>query len=123
MLQLGVEPDRLAGEGGVERGRLPLLLRPVLRVRLDVHPEQLERGHRQVLAHGDGAPAAHRVDADARRSLGQEIEHPGGRERQFRQMGVAFLELLLPDLELGQPRSPPHEVQAEVDLPAPLALG
>ena len=79
VLQLAVQQDRVVREHRVERRRLPLLLGAVLRVRLDLEPEQLERRHREVLAHRDRAPAAHRMDAHRGRSLRQQV-----RDRQRR---------------------------------------
>ena len=71
---LTVYADRLGrGRQVVSRG-LTLLLRAVLGVRLDVIAEQVEEGHRQILARGDRAPAADgmepRRDAACRHQVG-----------------------------------------------------
>ena len=61
---IAVDADGLGRGGQVIGGRLTLLLRPVLGVRLDVIAQQIEQRHRQVLARGDRAPAADRMHAD-----------------------------------------------------------
>ena len=123
VFELAVQQDRVVREHGVERGRLALLLRAVLRVRLDLEPEQLERGHREVLAHRDRAPAAHRMDANRGRSLRQQIGGFRPRERQLLQVRIALEEFLLPDLEFWNSRAFAHELDAEVELTAPCAVG
>ena len=119
LLQFAVEPHRLLRENPVEGGGLPLFLRAVFRVGLNVQPEQLEGGHRHVLAHRHRAPAANRVDAEGERPLRQQVHLASGRERQPGQMGISVHELVLPDLELGQLRVFADEIDAQVELPAP----
>ncbi len=121
LLELTVEPDRLLGQRGVERRRLALLLGTVLRVGLDEETEQIGRRLGQVLAHRDGAPPTHGVDADRRRTLGEEVHLRARIEREIRQMGVAVQQFLLPDLELRQARALPDEIDPQVVLPELLA--
>jgi hypothetical protein len=122
VLELGVDLDRLAGQRGVERGGLALLLGPVLGVRLDVQARQLEGRERDVLAHGDGAPAAHGVDPQRDGALGQEVQTLHRLQGQLRQVRVRLQQLLLPDLQLGQLRVLADEVDPQVELAALLAV-
>ncbi len=81
---LAVEPDRLRGRGQIVGGRLALLLGTVLGVGLDVVAQQVEQGHGQVLAGGDGAPATHRVHAHGDRPLGHQVGILAAANRQVR---------------------------------------
>ncbi len=88
VLQLGVDADRLRRQRGVEGGGLALLLRAVLRVRLDVQARHLEGGHRQVLAGRDRAPAADGVDTDRDRAFRHQVDGARRIESQVRDVGV-----------------------------------
>ncbi len=117
ILELGVEPDRLARQGPVERRGLAFLLRAVLGVRLDMPPQQLERGHRQILARGDGAPTADRMNADRHRALGHQVDVADRIEGELGDVRIGLEQTLLPDLQLGQPRALTHKIDPEIKRP------
>ena len=64
-LQLGMEPDRLVGQGQEVGRRQALLLRAVARIGLHVLAEQLAHDRRQQLVRRDAAEPADRVAAQA----------------------------------------------------------
>ena len=104
--QLAVEPDRLLREGRVERRRLALLFRAVLRVRLDVQIEQLEHRAGDVLSHRDRAPSANGMDAQRDGAGREQIRVAHGRQRQVAERRIPVRQLLLPDLKLRAVWSP-----------------
>jgi hypothetical protein len=113
-----VQPHRLVGEHAEERGRLPLLLRAVLRVGLHVEAEQLEQGEADALAHGDRAPPPDGVDAQGEGPLGKQIRglHPLEREVDEGRVGLGHLPL--PLVERLRVRVRAQEVDAQVELAA-----
>src|SRR6266542_6123312 len=71
--KLAVETNRLVRKNRVERRRLSLFLRAVLRIGLDVQPEELEGGHGEVLSHRYRAPSADGMDAHRCRTRWEKI--------------------------------------------------
>ena len=91
---LAVDTDALRRGGKVIGGRLALLLRAVLGIGLDIKAKQLVEGHRQVLAGGDGAPAANRVHAHSDRFFRHQVRVFRTAQRQIAHLRVSLQEFL-----------------------------
>ncbi len=64
-----------------------------------------------------------RVDAHDSGVPGQEVQVARALAAPGRQVRIVLAERVLPDLELRQACAAPHEVDAKIELPAPLAAG
>ena len=119
---LAVDADRLWRRGQVERGRLTLLLGAVLGVGFDVIAEQVEQRRCQVLAGGDGAPAADGVHAQGHATRGHEVGVLAALDGQPLEVRVVGGELLLLNLLFRMQRSIADEIDAQVVQLAPGAV-
>ena len=122
VFEFAIQAQGLFGQHGVEGRRLAFLFRTVFRVGLDVHAQQFGRGHRQVLAHGNGAPATHGMNADFHGIFGKQVQIPGRRQRQVGDMRVIGQNLFLPDLHFGQACIFLNKIKAEVKLTLPSSI-
>ena len=123
VLELAVESHRFVRQHGIERGGLSLLFRAVLGIGLDMESKQLERRHRDVLPHRDGAPSTNGMNAQRRGAGREQIHQSVAGEREFAEVRIALRDLLLPDLKLGQARLFANELNAEVELTPLVSTG
>ncbi len=119
---LAVDANRLGRCRQVVGGRLALLLRPVLRVGLDVVAQQVEQRHGQVLAGGDGAPAADRVHAHGDAVPGHQVGILAAAQGQIGHVRVGVEHRLVIDFLLGRHHGLAHEIDGQVELPLLLAV-
>ena len=101
VFELGVgDQHRFRAEGDVVVGRRAALFRAVFRRRLGVQIEHAGENVGQELAGGDGAVAAHRMEADAEGRLRQQIRVRLRLERHQLGFGIGGLQLRLQDREM-----------------------
>jgi hypothetical protein len=85
--------------------------------------EQVEERHRQVLAGGDGAPAADGVEADRDAVVGHQVRILGAPHGQLADLRVGLLDRLLEHLLLGRDRLVTQEIDGQVEEPLALSVG
>src|SRR5690606_39635224 len=79
---------------------------------------QAEDGIRDFHVTGVQTCALPILDAQRNRAVGQQVDVVGRLQGEARQLRIRLEQLLLPDLELGQARIGPDEVDSQVVLPA-----
>ena len=113
---LGVQPHGLGREHHGQGDRLSVLRGLVVRAGLDVEAKHVECRSREVPADLLDVPSSPGMDAQGDGAFRAQVEVARGGQGPGTQLRIALGKLVLPDLELGQPRAGSHELDTEIEV-------